>query len=81
MLSALIPSIHSYPAFHLVAKPADQRYVQPGPLVLGPTPLKYQRLQQIETNLSHDGLTMFLLLLRALDYTFPNRPRASGLTS
>src|SRR5271155_3310863 len=33
MLSALIPSIHSYPAIHLVAKPADQRYVQPSPLV------------------------------------------------
>ena len=33
MLSALIPSIHSYPAFHLVAKPVDQRYVQPSPLV------------------------------------------------
>jgi hypothetical protein len=33
MLSALIPSIHSYPAIHLVAKPVDQRYVQPSPLV------------------------------------------------
>ena len=41
MLSALIPSIHSYPAIHLVAKPVDQRYVQPSPLVLRPTPLKY----------------------------------------
>src|SRR3989344_5412949 len=40
MLSALIPSIHSYPAFQLVPKPVDQRYVQPSPLVLGPTPLK-----------------------------------------
>ena len=53
MLSALIPSVHSYPALHEVAKPVDQRYVQPGPLVLGPTPLKCERLQQIETNLSH----------------------------
>ena len=34
MLSALIPSIHSYPAIHLVAKPVDQRYVQPSPLVI-----------------------------------------------
>jgi len=33
MLSALIPSIHSYSAIHLVAKPIDQRYVQPSPLV------------------------------------------------
>jgi len=41
MLSALIPSEHSYPALHLVAKPVDQRFVQPGPLVLGPTSLKY----------------------------------------
>jgi hypothetical protein len=40
MLSALIPSVHSYPALQLVPKPVDQRYVQPGPLVLGPTPLK-----------------------------------------
>ena len=53
MLSELIPSIHSYPAVHLVTKPVDQRYVQPGPLVLGSTPLKCKRLQQIETNLSH----------------------------
>ena len=34
MLSALIPSKHSYPAIHLVAKPVDQRFVQPGPLVM-----------------------------------------------
>ena len=53
MLSALIPSEHSYPAVHLVVKPVDQRFVQPGPLVLGSTSLKHQRLQQIETNLSH----------------------------
>lgn len=33
MLSALIPSVHSYPAVHLVTKPVDQRYVQPSPLV------------------------------------------------
>ncbi len=33
MLSALIPSVHSYPALQLVPKPVDQRYVQPGPLV------------------------------------------------
>src|SRR3989344_3881451 len=40
MLSALIPSEHSYSAVHLVAKPIDQRFVQPGPLVLGSTSLK-----------------------------------------
>jgi len=40
MLSALIPSVHSYPALQRVPKPVDQRYVQPGPLVLGPTLLK-----------------------------------------
>ena len=33
MLSALIPSIHSYPAIQLVPKPVNQRYVQPSPLV------------------------------------------------
>ena len=74
MLSALIPSEHSYPAVQLVPKPVDQRFVQPSPLVLGSTPLKRLRLQQIETDLSYDGLTMFLpLLLAALDYTFPDR--------
>jgi len=41
MLSALIPSEHSYSAVHLVAKPIDQRFVQPGPLVLGSTSLRY----------------------------------------
>src|SRR3989338_767359 len=40
MLSALIPTEHSYSALHLVAKPIDQRFVQPGPLVLGSTSLK-----------------------------------------
>ena len=30
-----------------------QRFVLSGPLVLGKTPLKQRRLQQIETNLSH----------------------------
>ena len=53
MLSALIQSEHSYPAFQLVPKPVDQRFVHPGPLVLGTTPLKCERLQQIEPNLSH----------------------------
>ena len=33
MLSALILSGHSYPAFHLAAELADQRSVHPGPLV------------------------------------------------
>jgi hypothetical protein len=42
MLSALIPSIHSYPAVQLVPKPANQRYVQSSPLVLRPTPLKHK---------------------------------------
>jgi len=53
MLSALIPAEHSYPALQLVPKPVDQRFVQPDPLVQRPTSLKRQRLQQIETNLSH----------------------------
>ena|SRR3989344_1796248 len=33
MLSALIRSTHSYPAFQLVPELVDQRCVQPGPLV------------------------------------------------
>src|SRR5574344_2342303 len=41
MLSALIPSIHSYPAVPLAEQLVHQRYVHPGPLVLGTAPLKY----------------------------------------
>ncbi len=35
MLSALIPSEHSYPAMPLARQPVHQRFVHPGPLVLG----------------------------------------------
>src|SRR6188472_4786718 len=41
MLSAVIPSGHSYPALRLAAQPEYKRFVQPGPLVLRPDPLKY----------------------------------------
>ncbi len=41
MLSAVIPSVHSYPALRLASQPVHQRYVHPGPLVLGATLLKY----------------------------------------
>src|SRR5438309_10367579 len=40
MLSALIPSEHSYPAVLLAKQPVHQRFVQPGPLVLRTAPLK-----------------------------------------
>src|SRR5438270_4339859 len=40
MLSALIPSGHSYPAVLLAEQPVHQRSVQPGPLVLRSAPLK-----------------------------------------
>src|SRR5665811_817971 len=40
MLSALIPSQHSYPAVQLAPQPVHQRSVQPGPLVLRPDPRK-----------------------------------------
>ena len=40
MLSAVILSIHSYPAMRLAPQPVHQRYVHPGPLVLGAAPLK-----------------------------------------
>ena len=53
MLSALIRTEHSYPAVLLAEQLVDQRFVHPGPLVLGTTPLKYQRPHQIWTNLSH----------------------------
>ena len=41
MLSALIPSEHSYPAVPLAGQLVHQRFVQPGPLVLGSDPLKF----------------------------------------
>jgi len=44
MLSALILTEHSYPALLLAEQLVDQRFVQSGPLVLGSSPLKYQRL-------------------------------------
>ena len=41
MLSALILSVLSYPAMPLAEQLVHQRYVHPGPLVLGTAPLKY----------------------------------------
>ena len=38
MLSAVIPSAHSYPAMRLAPQQVHQRCVQPGPLVLGSAP-------------------------------------------
>ena len=40
MLSAVIPSERSYPAVPLAEQLAHQRFVHPGPLVLGTAPLK-----------------------------------------
>ena len=40
MPSAVIPSVHSYPAMLLAEQLVHQRYVHPGPLVLGTNPLK-----------------------------------------
>ena len=42
MLSAVIPSEHSYPAMQLALQPAHQRFVHSGPLVLGAASLKFQ---------------------------------------
>jgi len=41
MLSAVILSVLSYPAMLLAQQQVHQRYVHPGPLVLGTAPLKY----------------------------------------
>ncbi len=38
MLSAVIPTVHSYPAMPLARQLVHQRYVHPGPLVLGANP-------------------------------------------
>src|SRR4249919_3121896 len=39
MHSAVIPSVHSYPALRLAPQQLHQRYVHPGPLVLRANPL------------------------------------------
>src|SRR3954463_16002786 len=41
MLSALIPTEHSYPAMPLAGQPVHQRSVHSGPLVLGAAPFKF----------------------------------------
>ena len=41
MLSAVIYSVHSYPALLLAKQLVHQRYVHPGPLVLGTDPLNF----------------------------------------
>ena len=41
MLSAVIPSVRSYSAVPLARQPIHQRYVHPGPLVLGANPLNF----------------------------------------
>lgn len=41
MLSVLIDSVHSYPAMPLAGQLEHQRYVHPGPLVLGAALLKF----------------------------------------
>ena len=41
MLSAVIPTVHSYPAMLLAQQPVHQRYVHPGPLVLGTDPVNF----------------------------------------
>src|SRR5690554_2925268 len=39
MPSAVIPSVYSYPAMPLARQQVHQRYVHPGPLVLGTDPV------------------------------------------
>ena len=41
MLSAVISSVHSYPAVPRARQQVHQRYVHPGPLVLGTNPLTF----------------------------------------
>ena len=41
MLSAVLSAEGRYPALRRAPQPAHERFVQPGPLVLGPAPLKY----------------------------------------
>ena len=68
MLSALIRTEHSYRALPLAGQLVHQRFVHPGPLVLGTTLLKYQRPHQIWTNLSHAIITSSAVT-SSMDYT------------
>ncbi len=56
MLSALIWSVLSYSAMPLVEQPTHQRYVHPGPLVLGADPLKFPN---VRTGYKPNCLTTF----------------------
>ena len=56
MLSALIYSEHSYSALRLVAQPTHQRFVRPGPLVLGVDLLKFP---DVRTGYKPNCLTTF----------------------
>jgi len=66
MLSAVIPSEHSYSAVLLAEQPIDQRFVHPDPLVQRTTPLKYlaPAVDRRPTCLTH----VYHILLCALDY-------------
>jgi|GEM_PF-6398620 hypothetical protein len=56
MLSALIYSERSYSALRLVAQPTHQRFVRPGPLVLGVDLLKFPN---VRTGYKPNCLTTF----------------------
>ena len=56
MLSALIYSERSYSALRLVAQPTHQRFVRPGPLVLGVDLLKFP---DVRTGYKPNCLTTF----------------------
>lgn len=56
MLSAVILTERGYPAVPLAGQLVHQRFVRPGPLVLGTAFLKFLRARRIETELSHDVL-------------------------
>ncbi len=71
MLSALIGTEHSYPTLLLAKQLVDQRFVHPGPLVLGTTLLKLQRPHQIRTNLSR-------AIERNFNWTIPYPDLISG---
>ena len=74
MLSALIGTEHSYPTLLLAKQLVDQRFVHPGPLVLGTTLLKLQRPHQIRTNLSRaierKSIGLYLIPIFYRDPTF-----------
>ena len=69
MLSAVIPSERSQPAMHLAVQLAHQRFVHPGPLVLGTALLKFPAREDKKREPRLKVSTLFSQLIPATTYS------------